>query len=102
MSASYVNNIKYINGQDILSSSIEKAMEVGGEETENQFSGKRVRSCRAITLTCWLAFLSFAVIIIHSILAAFKDLATKEEFWQSTNRMIASFEKYKNKSSSLS
>lgn len=75
-------------------------MENGGE-THTNSQGKRVRSCRAITLTCWLAFLSFAVIIINNVLAAFRDLATKEEFWQSTNRMIESFEKYKNNSSQL-
>ena len=49
------------------------------------------KSCRAVSLSAWLAFLSFTLLVTHTFLAWIKEMSTKEEFWKSAKKMIQAF-----------
>lgn len=46
------------------------------------------KSCRMVTLSCWLAFLTFSVVIVQSAISLIKDLTRNEDFWQSAKHFM--------------
>jgi len=64
-----------------------------GEDEVSSFP-KRDKSCRALSLSCYLASLTFVIIIIQSTLSWLKDLTTKDEFWQSTQKFLSMYDQY--------
>ena len=57
-------------------------------EENNKGSQPAAKSCRAVTLSCWLAFLTFIIVFTQSILSWLKDLTTKDEFWDNAERFF--------------
>ena len=61
------------------------------EDVDGFYNQRRNKSCRAITLSAWLALLSFTLLLVHAILAWIKEITSKEEFWSSADKMFQNY-----------
>ena len=63
------------------------------EEDRHKVNHKQDKSCKTVTLTCWLALLTCVVLLCQNMLSMLSDLSNNEQFWHSTQQFIALFEK---------
>ena len=64
------------------------------EEDEVSSFRKQEKSCKALSLSCYLASLTFIIIMLQSSLSWLKDLTTKDEFWESTQKFLDMYDQY--------
>jgi len=63
-------------------------------EEDEVSSLRKEKSCKALSLSCYLASLTFIIIMLQSSLSWLKDLTTKDEFWESTQKFLDMYDQY--------
>jgi len=63
------------------------------DDTHTQVRSIR-KSSRAMCLTCGIIVTIFVLVICQIIVPIIQDVTQNESFWESTNKVIALFEKY--------
>ena len=51
----------------------------------------RAKTCKAATLSAWIAFLSCAIIIFFAVISVVDSLIVNEKFWQQTEKFIQAY-----------
>ena len=46
------------------------------------------KSCRTITLTCWITTLTALIILLDYILSWIRDMSDKDDFWKHAKKLI--------------
>jgi len=66
----------------------------GGDNLNDNVDEQTTKSCISMTLACWLASLTFVILIVQNILSSIRDLVTNDSFWDSANRLIGLYDHY--------
>ena len=62
--------------------------ELGGAAMQNDH---RARTCKAATLSAWVAFLTCSIVIFHAVMSLLDSLLLNEKFWQQTDQIVKTF-----------
>ena len=46
------------------------------------------KSCRAITLTCWITTLTAFIILLDYVLSWIRDITDKDDFWNHAKKLL--------------
>ena len=50
------------------------------------------KSCKVVSLTCWMALLSFLGVIMQILFQTIDKLSSNQNFWKSADKLISLFE----------
>ena len=56
---------------------------------ESEESDSSKKSCRAVTLSCWLALLTFIIVLAQTIVSMIKELSANNEFWDNAKELLS-------------
>ena len=59
-----------------------------GNMSLNTGARSNPRSCKAATLSAWIAFLTFSIVIFHALMSLVEALMVNEKFWQQTEKLL--------------
>ena len=79
---------------NVMRSNIESTLEVDVENHGNDNASPNKKSCRALSLSCWVALLTFLILVFQNIFTLLKELSANERFWETANQYMSMMEKY--------
>lgn len=63
-----------------------------GDDLAEAVSGQ-AKTCKAATLTAWIAFLTCLIVLTHAVLALLESLFANEKFWYQTEQLLSDLAK---------
>lgn len=61
------------------------------EELTFENTHHRARTCKAATLSAWVAFLTCTIVIFHALMSLLDSLIVNEKFWQQTEKVFTAY-----------
>lgn len=55
----------------------------------NEVVSDRAKTCKAATLTAWIAFLTCLIVVTHAVIALLDSLFANEKFWQQADQILS-------------
>ena len=61
-------------------------------ESDEQYNATK-KPCRLVTLSCWLALLTFLIVVMQYVTSLLNDIVANEKFWQMSQTLISLYER---------
>lgn len=68
---------------------------VSQQQTDEMVEGvaEQAKTCKAATLTAWIAFLTCLIVLTHAVLTLLDSLFANEKFWLQTQQLLGAVAK---------